>query len=83
MQQRQPRSRAIGVGGFGRCRREWKAKAVPKISRNSLDNLKVVEDITSFLGSDQREQPSVARAGFRTKGPQIGAIFPGHSPRRS
>lgn len=29
------------------------------ISRNSLDNLKVVEDITSFLGSDLREQPSV------------------------
>lgn len=83
MQQRQPRSRAIGVAHLDRCWCEQEAEAEPKISRNSLDNLKVVEDITSFLGSDQREQPSVARAGFRTKGPQIGAIFPGHSPRRS
>ena len=83
MQQRRPRSKAIGVAHLDRCRREREAKAEPKISGNSLNNLKVVEDINSLLGSDQREQPSVARAGFRTKGPQIGAIFPGHSPRRS
>lgn len=65
MQQRQPRSRAIGVAHLDRCRREREAKAEPKISGNSLDNLKVVEDINSLLGIDQCEQHSVARAGIR------------------
>lgn len=65
MQQRHPRSIAMGVRGFGRCRREWKAKAVPKISRISPDNLKVVEDPPSHGWTFQK---SVEYAQVRSGG---------------